>query len=545
MRGLNIVEYGSIEQTVREVVKYLTEQPLQTILGQCDHLIILFEETGAIYLRRQTDGSLKGSIHFCPNFDRIAQMDFEVYGRSPSRTAIALASVVRGLAANTKPEENTELIAPAVRLAVAAYNLHFRNGFNQKEPFNTVKMVLSPKQRCDLRSLLEDKQKPDEEFLVSSLNFPIDNKEVKKWNRLTNTFEDRDPKKVLREIVRDGVKKPFREQEKNSDGPWFPKASITCPYWEVGKIKTFDSDEIEGFTALAKLMRKYLRDDKWSTPLSIAVFGEPGSGKSFAVKELLKNINPETRDPQTFNLAQFDSVATLTEAFHQVQDRALSSDDVPLVIFDEFDSNFSGPLGWLKYFLAPMQDGFFRGQSGEYRVGRAIFLFAGGTSTSFNHFKSQSNADEKDEDFKSAKLKDFVSRLHGFLDVADINPPKEHGQTESAAQKFQRKVKRAVVLRSLLIQHAKPIMSPREDGDDIANIDDAVIDAFLNVSRYEHGVRSMASVVRLSRWIKDQFLKASLPSSPQLDMHAPRFWGGEERPRISIPVWVRNAIRRR
>ena len=532
-RGLNIVEYGSIEQTVREVVEYLGHQPLKKILRRCYHLIILFEETGAIYIRRASN-PLKGSIHFCPNFDRIAQMDREVYGRSPGRVAIALASVVRQLDAEPNQTKGTSLdLSPAVRLAVAAYNLHFGEGFKEENPFKAMEKALSYKQRRNLQLLLEDEKKREEEFFVSSLDFPVDNKRVEKWNRLTNIRGTR-PKK-LREIVKCGVEKPFRGQKNNrdsdsseaNDGPWFPKASIKCPYFEVGRIKTFDSDEIEGFTALAKLIRKYLRDDKWSTPLSIAVFGEPGSGKSFAVKELLESINPDTRDALTFNLAQFDSVATLTEAFHQVQDRALSSEDVPLVIFDEFDSNFDVPLGWLKYFLAPMQDGVFRGQSGEYRVGRAIFLFAGGTSPSFDDFKKQSNADTKDKDFKSAKRQDFVSRLHGFLDVADINPPKEKG-TESTHQKFQRKVKRAVVLRSLLIRLAKPIISPGEDGDDdIANIEDAVIDAFLDVAEYKHGVRSMESVVRMSRWIDGQLMKASLPALPQLHMHAPDFWDSE------------------
>jgi hypothetical protein len=31
-----------------------------------------------------------------------------------------------------------------------------------------------------------------------------------------------------------------------------------------------------------------------------------------------------------------------------------------LVFFDEFDSSFEVKLGWLKYFLAPMQDEVFR-----------------------------------------------------------------------------------------------------------------------------------------------------------------------------------------
>jgi hypothetical protein len=560
--GLNIVEYGSIEQTVREVFEYSTTQPLETILQESDHLIILFEETGAIYIRRENE-TLRGSIHFCPNFDRIAQMDYEVYGRSPGRVAIALASVVRQVNAQMKAQTPLDL-TPAVRLAVAAYNVHFALGFDRSNPFSTMEKALSYDRRCDLKSRLEnqDRDKRDKEFFVSSLDFPVKDT-LKRWTRLDAVLpatKPEDLKKVLHHIVTNGPEEAFREREDVTKSPpvaatpWFPASVITCPYLEVGRIKTFDADEIAGFAALARLIRKYLRDEKWATPLSIAVFGEPGSGKSFSVKELLKSINPATPAALTFNLAQFDSVALLTEAFHQVQDRALSSDAVPLVIFDEFDSNFEGKLGWLKYFLAPMQDGSFRGQSGEYRVGRAIFLFAGGTSTTFKEFKEQvllpeqatfSTAHDQAEPnrkdsareeqirkeavaLRDAKLTDFVSRLKGFLDVMGLNPPddKQSAQTPEEPHKtIERKVRRAVVLRSLLVEFAKPIMTPGDDGrDDVANIEDDVIDAFLNVPKYEHGVRSMESVVRMSRWIDGRLIKASLPALSQLDMHAPRFW---------------------
>jgi len=231
-------------------------------------------------------------------------------------------------------------------------------------------------------------------------------------------------------------------------------------------------------------------------------------------------VNPAVKEPLAYNLAQFNSVEVLTEAFHQVQDRVLASDEVPLVIFDEFDASFDGVLGWLKYFLAPMQDGRFRGKSGEYRVGRSIFLFAGGTSTTFEEFTKGPGAVASD--LKTAKLPDFISRLKGYLGVLDINPSGHYH--EPRHQEILRKVRRAMILRSLLVQHARSIIQPGPEGrEGIAGIHDTVIDAFLDVTRYQHGLRSMAAIVETSRRIGTRLMPASMPSTAQLEMHAPGF----------------------
>jgi hypothetical protein len=285
----------------------------------------------------------------------------------------------------------------------------------------------------------------------------------------------------------------------------------------VGVIKTFDRTEIEQFADLAKLMRKYHNDMNWQTPLSLAVFGPPGSGKSFAVKQLMKAINPTIKASSilTFNLAQFDSLELLTEAFHQVQDQALSSEDVPLVIFDEFDSSFEGsPLGWLKYFLAPMEDGVFRGRTSNYKVGRAVFLFAGGTAEKLSDFVRDADTDVR----RAVKLPDFASRLMAHLDVLGINPP--NTSSELPWETLRRKVRRATLLRSLREGLCQPIVGP----DKSADISSEVVDAFLHDAVvYRNGARSMKALVRGSRLIGDRFLLASLPSPRLIHIHASRW----------------------
>ena len=96
------------------------------------------------------------------------------------------------------------------------------------------------------------------------------------------------------------------------------------------------------------------------------------------------------------------------------------SGKIPLVFWDEFDTSLEEtPLGWLRYFLAPMQDGKFQEGQINHPIGRAIFVFAGGTSSSMAEFDKGT-----EENFKSAKGPDFVSRLKGYINVLGPNPVK-------------------------------------------------------------------------------------------------------------------------
>jgi SpoVK/Ycf46/Vps4 family AAA+-type ATPase len=110
------------------------------------------------------------------------------------------------------------------------------------------------------------------------------------------------------------------------------------PLGKFGKLITVDRREVESFRSIRSLIGEYC-GQSLNKPLSIAVFGPPGSGKSFAVKQIAASIRPEEIIPLEFNLSQLSSVDDLYDAFHQVRDAALSG-KLPLVFWDEFDSTF-------------------------------------------------------------------------------------------------------------------------------------------------------------------------------------------------------------
>lgn len=535
--GLNITEYGSVEQVVNDIKDNLEKYPIKNLMEMSADLVVVFRETATLHLKSDSTG---GSLHICPNFARNAQADPRRFGVVPGKFTTLLAALVRHRYLSIC-EQPTGEIDSALRLGIAGYNLLFNEGLEKNvsrniyTAFDAMERVLSLEHRKELKTLTEKEDKP--EFLIASLTLPPIKQD---WSRIDAVLPKGEAEEQIletaREIVKLGLGKVLRHKqltpeekvEVANNGNWFPRAVIKCPYVEFGKIKSIDPNEITKFIPIGKLIRKYLDTPHWSTPLSIAVFGKPGSGKSFAVKQILASIDPGRRsDPLTFNLAQFSGVEQLTEAFHKVQDQALAAVEVPLVIFDEFDCYFASDLGWLKYFLAPMQDGLFRGKTQDYRVGRAIFLFSGGTSDTFQEFEAQKIAGSGIEEnqeilIRRTKRTDFISRLRGHLDIDDINRNSEKKSSDGRVLALRR----ATILRSLLSEHAKPIMREDENGHGlIANILDPVIDAFLNAITYVHGVRSMEAIIQMSRWIDGQFVPASLPAQDQLKNHVdPSFY---------------------
>jgi len=285
-----------------------------------------------------------------------------------------------------------------------------------------------------------------------------------------------------------------------------PEVIEGLPRLSFGALTTVDRWEIEAFQNIRTLIIGYANSTS-IRPLSIAVFGSPGSGKSFGVTQIAKNILPGKVEKLEFNVSQFTGTDDLSAAFHRVRDAILEG-KLPLVFFDEFDSGRDGlPLGWIKSFLMPMQDGKFKDESGEHPLGKCILVFAGGTASGFEEFARpmHSGNPEEQQEFKNVKGPDFVSRLRGTINVLGPNPKDENDKNYI--------LRRALLLRSLCERK----LDMKQKGG--APISRNIVWAMLLVPKYSHGARSMEAILDMSRIEGNVWEPVSLPFHSQLSLH--------------------------
>ena len=284
------------------------------------------------------------------------------------------------------------------------------------------------------------------------------------------------------------------------------------PYSKFGKLFTVDRSEIESLRGIQRLIKDYEAKKRPKKPLSIAVFGPPGSGKSFGIKQIAKSTMGDDVSILEFNLSQFTGPKELTDAFHQVRDMVLKG-KTPCVFWDEFDSK---EYSWLQYLLAPMQDGEFREGQLVHPIGKCVFVFAGGTSYDMENFGPPDENSEEYKKFKMLKGPDFASRLNGYLNVLGPNKRQIFDICSGNwidvinPEDILFPVRRALLMRVILEYF----------GNEKLDIDRGLLTAFIEIDKYKHGARSLETILLLSKRVGAKAMRRSdLPPREQMSMH--------------------------
>jgi RyR domain/ATPase family associated with various cellular activities (AAA) len=489
----------SWERTAQDVFWELVHNPCINSLSHCAHVIISFGTDGAILLSRldkRGQPCFTCSLFFDPQGIEGTWGQSHPGGMVGYNTCLA-ASLARQLLLNPEaPDVNAGIHAGLAAMRTLHLQGYGDRGTSASEanlmcPVDVIAATLAQETASftvtpvqDPAHFVQHRGTPAKEPIVEGY-----------WTILEERYKNA-LESVAKRVVLEGPEVVLQE----------------VPWGKFGGLFTVDRQEIESFRSIRNLVFEYCRQVPQKRPLSIAVFGPPGAGKSFGIKEIAKSLLPDQIDVCEFNLSQFDSEKDLHDAFHQVRDAGLEG-KIPLVFWDEFDTAMGEtPLGWLRYFLAPMQDGAFQEGQINHPIGRSIFVFAGGTSTTmaaFNHGPTQ--------EFKAVKGPDFISRLKGYINILGPNPV-EMSEINSEADLYFI-IRRAILLHSSLKRNARQLFE-RRDGKEHLNIDKGVLRALLKIPQYKHGVRSIESIVIMSQLAdKTSFERSSLPSESQLDLH--------------------------
>ncbi len=490
--GVDLSYRMSWERTARDFLWQMQHNPDLRPLAALRHLVVRFGLDGAIHYSGSPEG--RGSaarLYFDPGS---AEDEFRDRHRGDmiGLTDAFVAALVARLT-----DEGTVGIGEGVRDGIRSARRFFLAGFGA-----------DPK-RLDYPGAEVFGPQRDGESLIADVVIPPSPRPDSPdpdWWCLLDELRTEALETIAGRIVREGEADALR----------------LVPVGAFGGLRTVDRAEIESFRSVQNLIGQYLERRVTKRPLCLAVFGPPGSGKSFGVEQVAKSVAglTDANVPKLeFNLSQFDSPADLVRAFHKVRDRVLVG-EVPLVFFDEFDAEFHGPLGWLRSFLAPMQDGAFKDGEAVHPIGKAIFVFAGGLVPSFARFSREEfdpeldEAGRKDERrrFTEAKGPDFVSRLRGHINVRGPNPDPADPDDRTWL------IRRATIVRVLLRSLWPALADPERPGQ--LNVDEGVVRALIGVPVYRHGVRSLEAIVETSQLHgKPSFEPSALPPPEQLDQH--------------------------
>lgn len=467
--GIFISHSLSWERTVSDFLWQLKTNENLKPLASARHLIIRFGIEGVLYYQN-TGSNISADLIFTPKV-----FEDSAYDVFPGDMQGFFDAFTACLVFHTRDWEG-RVPLEAIKEGITAQWRLYRFGFGpgEKEP--------KQKYRCIYQQTPGD---PKIEHIVVP-------EAVKYFYDPSGTWT------ILGSIPSEGIENIARDYILEGNSSELDKVPVGT--W--GKLITLDRQEIESYQSVRNLILEYSKNQSIRNPLCIAVFGPPGSGKSFGIKQIAASLRVSPMKEMVFNLSQFDSPDVLPMMFHKVRDEVLKG-ITPLVFFDEFDTSLKKQeLGWLKYFLAPMQDGEFLDGEGMHPIGKAIFIFAGGTCKSYRQF------DENVQKNIDVKGPDFISRLKGYMNIKGCN---QNGYNDQFYP-----IRRAMLFRSIVERDRQDLISTNGK----LAINPELIHAFLWVKKFKHGARSMESIILGSSLIgKRIFDQSALPPRDQLRVH--------------------------
>lgn len=522
----------SWEATAEDVLAELESNPALKPLLSARHSIITFRSDGALWLNNTSDPRSSMLVFDAANAEGdwfASQGRGAVFGYLSCFTAAVVCEVCRhldGPAGKTKEPDFEFALGAGLSASRELHRLgHGRVKIIEKLGHGPEKTKENPSPGFPFQEIAARIHEPADKFVSAPL--PTRIVERGKWMMLDEWQVQ------ARSLQR---ARPHYEAAL-AVAVLGPDALERFPVARFGDLLTVDRNEIESLRSLRQIITNYQYGRAQSKPLSIGVFGPPGAGKSFGVTEISKAVLGEKVEVLTFNLSQFSDPGDLNGAFHQVRDKVLAG-ATPVVFWDEFDSK---DYRWLQYLLAPMQDGKFQEGQISHPIGKCLFIFAGATSSTFEHFGPRdpngmadveragltpdrlSEIERQWRDFVLKKGPDFQSRLAGYLNVLGPNRRQICSESEGGRQwkddpgDLCYPIRRAFFIRSKFkLKDSQPL-----------RIDLGVLRALLEIPHYKSGARSLEFLcLHLRQNASDVPRRSHLPGHQFLDMHvdAASFW---------------------
>jgi hypothetical protein len=491
---IRITQSTSWEQIVEDTKDALYNNYTATKLTKAKHLVISFNNDGALWINNFDRANTVVNL-LCDTSRTEYEWSEKIKGEAFGYMSCLTAAVVYFIIYRTYDSKKVDLVSGIEAGLSAMRNLlELGHGLVDKDQIP----IGFPSER-----IASEIRKPKHKLATIPIPWKLEtNSDKNKW--MIAEMMQRSPA-VKEEVPLTGL---------SSQVVYYgTKILNTIPHANFTKLTTADRNEIETLRRFKQIMLDYKNDENKKKPISFGVFGPPGAGKSFGVKQIASEVF-EGNCWLEYNLSQFSvgSLAELYGAFHQVRDKILSG-VVPIVFIDEFDSK---EYAWLQYLLAPMQDGEFQEGQLRHSIGRCIFIFAGATSHSYESFGKFTKDDvgrKLEREFILKKGPDFKSRLDAYMNVLGPNQKLLNPETDELDPSDTTFHLRRAIFISTKIKYKKDSYLP-------VKIDAGLVNALLRIPKYTHGARSLDKLLSILQSKDGSTLeRAKLPADPQLNLY--------------------------
>ena len=287
----------SWERTAQDIAWELVHNPQVNGLARCAAAIVSFDTAGAVILHRDPGAGENGNHSIALQhhliFDpKVVEGMWQAShpGGMIGYTTCLIAGIARQIAIDP---EQPDLLTGIKSGLEAQRDLHLFGYENLATgdkpelsfPFERITKVLS---RTETPFTVAEIQDP-----VRFLHSMEDETEKAPaggyWTILQDRYRD-NLDQISEQIVLQGPQETIKE----------------VPLGIFGALLTVDRQEIESFRSIHSLVGEYLNQESPKRPLSIAVFGAPGSGKSFGITQIAKSLAPGKISVLEFNISQFE-----------------------------------------------------------------------------------------------------------------------------------------------------------------------------------------------------------------------------------------------
>lgn len=547
--NLAIARRISIERTAQDFLQELHTNPLLSELGKFEHLIVRFGLLSVVHSYRIRNRRFH-RLFFDPKHIYDSKYSTKLSGVVTGNQTVLLDNIIRQLLVLSPEERNnpydvTERIGIGIKLGIKDCKERYDQGYGQTEKEALEFLDPSLVQPAFVPDFFKSHDRivksnlDEEEKLAADIADERIPMAHSAWSILAQSSEYK-MLKSAEDIVSYGVERAVNQRKT----VWAPIAR----FGKDNKMVVLERYELESYRSVQLLMEEAMTIENKSI-LSIAVFGPPGSGKSFVSERIAESACQAAGvrlDLKKINLASISDSERLTEKIdqhfreykhqedsdlkrhedeHKSGDsaQALARKRLQLVLFfDEFDCNVNDKnLGWLKTFLPMMQDGEFSMTNNTHdkdyrgRYSQPILIFAGGTSYTYSGFSRYDSVGDPEDQLRFAQAKgpDFVSRLRGHIDI--LGP----GKTSELDEGYV--IRRAILLRTSFINRIKESVRTVDENSDLDfHLYKPFVRAMLTVSKYKHGARSMEAIIKMCGMLPGgRITAASIPPHAQLNMH--------------------------